>query len=100
MILTIIIINAIKIYRPPIKGTINSAAEPILFIPPRTTIPVKTTNITAVTVVFILNELLTASAIEFDWTPGNNTPIAITVTIANNRPYAFANVVSPKPFSM
>ena len=32
--------------------------------------------------------------------PGNNTPIAITVTIANNRPYAFANVVSPKPFSM
>ena len=45
---------------------IDSAAEPILFIPPRTTIPVKTTNITAVTVVFILNELLTASAIEFD----------------------------------
>ena len=35
-------------YIPPIKGTINSAAEPILFIPPRTTIPVNTTNIPAV----------------------------------------------------
>ena len=68
------------------KGTINSAAEPILFIPPSTTIPVKTTKITAVTVVLKPNELLTASAIEFDWTPGNNIPIAITVTIANNNP--------------
>ena len=73
-------------YIPPMKGTINSAAEPILFIPPRTTIPVITTNIPAVIVLDRPNVDWTASAIEFDWTPGNNIPIAITVTIANNNP--------------
>ena len=48
------------------NGTINSAAEPILFIPPNITTP---TNITsAIPVIFTLtpNALLTDTAIELD----------------------------------
>ena len=98
--MAIIIRTAINIYAPPINGTINSAAEPILFIPPNITTPVKITKNTAVTFTLIPNALFIDTAIEFDCTPGRSIPIAITVTIANKVAYALEKVVLPNPFSM